>query len=611
MGKFFIALGEKVYYDNKPSIITRIIDLDTVSIEECESNIHRTVKIYKLKPFHNKTQSKTKYEIQTLSDDKWNLAQKRYDLIAPILKKSKKRKLIQEISKRENISIPTLYRWIRTYNDTGLVSSLVGKERSGGRGKSRLSKELDDIINQTISEVYLNSSKQSINKTIRKIQLKCHDKKLKPPHPNTIRQRINNLSEELKLRKRYGSKEAKYKFEPHKGHFPGADYPLSVVQIDHTVVDIVLVDEQNRNPYKRPHITVAIDVYSRMVVGFYLSFETPGVHGTGLCIAHSILPKDIWMEKIGVNESWPCWGVMKTIHVDNAKEFRGNALKKACLNYGINIEWRPPGTPHWGGHIERLLGTFSKEIHDLPGTTFGDIKKRENYDSKKNASFTLLEFEKWLTIYITKIYHQKVHSSLGMSPIQKYKEGIFGDENQLGIGLPIKIKNEKRLKLDFMPFYERSIQEYGVVIDHIYYYDEVLRKYIHSSLNGTKRKFLFRRDPRDISVIYFFDPEIKDYFEIPYRNTALPPISIWEFKDVVRKLNANNIEINEDKIFESYRELEALELIAVRETKKYKKLPETLKTTSKIVEEFQGNLDNKINNEIITPFDDLDNEEYN
>ena len=51
---------------------------------------------------------------------------------------------------------------------------------------------------------------------------------------------------------------------------------------------------------------------------------------------------------------------MNTIHVDNAKEFRGNMLKMACKNYNINLEFRPIATPHWGGHIERLLGTFFK-----------------------------------------------------------------------------------------------------------------------------------------------------------------------------------------------------------------------------------------------------------
>ena len=54
----------------------------------------------------------------------------------------------------------------------------------------------------------------------------------------------------------------------------------------------------------------------------------------------------------------------------------------------------------------------------------------------------LPEFEKWLTLYITKIYHFKNHSSLNDSPINKWKEGIVGNKEQPGIGIIPRIFNE-------------------------------------------------------------------------------------------------------------------------------------------------------------------------
>ncbi len=317
-----------------------------------------------------------------------------------------------------------------------------------------------------------------------------------------------------------------------------------------------MVDGLYRKPFRRPHLTVAIDVFSRMVVGFHLSFDPPGEMGTGLCIANAILGKDMFLEKHNIKGEWPCWGVMATIHMDNAKEFRGNMLKRACQNYGINIEHRPIATPHWGGHVERLFGTFSK------------VEDRENYDSELKASLTINEFEKWLVTYIVNVYHHKIHSGINMSPLEKYKKGIFGEGEEHGTGLPPKLLNERRVRLDFMPYVERTIQEYGVLIDHICYYDDVLRKYIHSkeddSKYSRKQKFIFKRDPRDISMIYFFDPELNDYFEIPYRDTSKPPISIWEFNEVVTKLQKQNITVNEDNIFEAYKEMEEIELKAIR-----------------------------------------------
>src|SRR5207249_707798 len=84
-----------------------------------------------------------------------------------------------------------------------------------------------------------------------------------------------------------------------------------------------------------------------------------------------------------------------------------------------------------------------------------------------------------------------------------------------------------------------------------------------------KRKFIVRRDPRDISVVYFYDPDLKQYFTIPYRNTAHPPISVWELREVRRRLKEEGRKaINEDLIFDAYNRLRALEGEALSETKR-------------------------------------------
>ena len=617
MERLVIEIGEKVIFKNREAVIIRIVDIDQVSIQELQNNVIHTVKTSEIKNYTNSTKKLPDNNISALTEKEWDEAQRRFEIIKPILGNRKNFKLIESISIDKKIHYTTIYRWLKLYDETSVISSLLGHKKNGGRGKSRLSNEQDIIINNSINNLYLNPSKKSITKIVRDIEKNCKGKNIPIPHSNTIRKRIKSLSEEEVLKARFGKSKARDKFEPIKNSFPGADYPLSVVQIDHTKVDIILVDEHYRKAFIRPWLTIAVDVYSRMVVGFYLSFDPPGEMGTGLCIANSILSKEIWMERNHVEGEWPCWGIMSTIHVDNAREFRGNMLRKACQNYGINLEFRPVAQPHWGGHVERLLGTFSKEIHNLPGTTFSSPESRINYDSEKNASLTISEFEKWLMTYIVNVYHKRNHSGIGMSPLQKYKEGLMGSDLINGCGIPPKLLNEKRLKLDFMPYTERTIQEYGVIIDHITYYHDVLRKYIHSreslASNSPKRKFIFRRDPRDISTVYFFDPEINDYFEIPYRDTSKPAISIWEYKEAVRKLNSNNVAIDEEAIFNAYRTMEKIELKSILETKK-------LKRTTRYADKRNEQKTILVNDEIednpkisfldIKPFEDLDDEAF-
>lgn len=87
------------------------------------------------------------------------------------------------------------------------------------------------------------------------------------------------------------------------------------------MLDIQLVDDIDRMPIGRPWITLAIDVFSRMVAGMYVSIDPPGALSTGLCIAHAVLPKERWLAKHDIANSWPVWGVMSVVHADNAKEW--------------------------------------------------------------------------------------------------------------------------------------------------------------------------------------------------------------------------------------------------------------------------------------------------
>jgi putative transposase len=212
---------------------------------------------------------------------------------------------------------------------------------------------------------------------------------------------------------------------------------LDVVQIDHTLLDIMLVDEKHRKPIKRPWLTLTFDICSRMVTGIYSSIDPPGAMSTGLCIAHSILPKEEWLSGFGSDAQWPVWGKMAALHGDNA--FRMKMLKVACKDHKIDLTWRPVKNPKFGGHIERWCGTLAQAIHSLPGTTFSNSKERGIYDSEAKAIFTPTEFNQWLIERIA-AYHAEEHSQLGMSPLDRYRIGIFkGTDKHPAVGLQPRI----------------------------------------------------------------------------------------------------------------------------------------------------------------------------
>lgn len=567
--------GTKVKYEGRDFVITRICDMNSVIIESTSGEIEK-VQINKLGPLENLNADER--EVSTIRDKDWEVAQKRFSIIQPILKSNNQREYIKKIAKEQGIGESTIYRWVSVYEKTKLVSSLAPAERTGGKGISRLDPEIDKIIRKAIKEHYLDNQRKSVQKVCTEVMIECKEKGMDAPHYNTLRHRIAMISDYDLVKYRLGKQEARKKFDPKVNAYPDALFPLSSIQIDHTPLDIIVVDTEQRKPIGRPWITLAIDTFSRMVIGFNITFEKPSAMSVGLCVAHAMLPKEEWLAQRDVFSEWPCWGVMKCIHVDNAKEFRSNMLEGACLEYNIEINWRPPKKPEFGGIIERMMGTLSEEMHALSGTTFSRFEQRGEYDSEAKATLTIKELEHWFVHLIVDVYHNRFHETIKKSPLAKWKEGLLGDSENLGVGLPPRVLNTRKVHLDFMPFEDRTIQDYGVMIDNVCYYSEIFKRWINavdpkSGKLKAKRKFIFKRDPRDISTVFFLDPELNEYFPIPYRDTSKPAISVWEFRAArERVIQDGHATVDEEAIFNAYKRMKEIERKSGETTKKAKRM---------------------------------------
>ena len=446
--------------------ITEVLDFETavgVNVQTGRSSALRVGELTVVSDSESRHTATTQ-DIQEIADEDWKIAQQRYAAIKPLLSSLVGRSDIETRSKEIGVNVATIYRWLRRYKSTGVLSALIPQKRGWSEGKSRISLFTEKIIDEVIKDIYLTHQRSSVQKVVTEVLRRCSQRGITPPHATTVRARVNRLSEKQTLRARGYKQKAKNKFSPAPGNFPDPEYPLSVVQIDHTKVDIILVDDVHRKPIGRPWITLSIDIYSRMVTGYYLSFDAPSETSVAMCVAHSILPKDEWLTLLGVDARWDVWGVMDKIHVDNGPDFRSDTFSQSCLMHGINLEFRPPARPNFGGNIERLLGTLLTEIHNLPGTTFSSVKNREDYDSEKHAVMTKSEFEVWLVTLICKIYHQRLHSGIMMPPVKKWEIGIFGSSNSdiVGRGIPPRPVDRHSILLDFLPSFKRTIQVHGV-----------------------------------------------------------------------------------------------------------------------------------------------------
>lgn len=552
-----LSIGSEVLYQEQPHTIKAYLSLTTFILINKITGTEITADLSAMSRKQNSGAPALCIDQGTvrLSEDAWKEAERRAALIKPLADMSVVPvSIANEAAEQLALSQRTIYILIQRFRESGgLLTSIAPNVSSGGRGKSRLPPLVNQIITMTINEMYLSKQKHTAENVALEVRRRCVRAKLNPPSFNTVRERIRALSARESIKRREGSTSAAARqLTPIEGNFPEVYAPLDLVQIDHTPVDLIIVDEINRRPIGRPYLTASIDIFSRCITGFCLTLEAPSAVSVGLCLVHSVIDKSSYLTQLGIVGEWPIWGKPLAMYVDNGTEFHSEALRRGCAQHGIGLSYRPPGAPQYGGIIERLIGTLMQHVHTIPGTTFSNIMQRGEYDSDGKAILTLSELEKWLTLVIIGHYHNKIHATLHEPPIERYKTGLLNTT-----GPKPMVQNKKGFLIDFLPIVKRSIQRHGFMIDHINYYSNALQPWIAERNQG--EKFIIRRDPRDISRIYVLPPKQNEYIEVPYRTLSYPAVTLWEHKQSLRYLKEHGVsKFDEDAIF---RTIEALRKI--------------------------------------------------
>lgn len=570
-----IGKGALVRHNEREYVVLRVADLNKVLVREVASGETALLTIGSLDaPTCSDAPAAREVALEEVSEQAWAQAEQRLKVLEPLLndRPGRSRQDYADVAAQANVSVSTIYRWMKDYTATGLLSSLLPTRKAGGRGRSRLNAEVKLIVDHYIQKHHLTLQKPSVAESVREIRRLCDNAGLSPlPSASTVYRHLRWIDEQERVKRREGAYQARQRFAVNKGSIPDAEWPLALVQVDHTLLPVIIVDDEHRKPINRAWITLAIDSNSRVCLGMYLSLDPPSAMSAGMCLAHAILPKEAWMARLGCADiEWPFYGVMDVLQMDNASEFRGRMLRAAGKEYHIDIHFRPAGQPHYGAYIERLMGTVSQELKAVKGATFSGPTEKGEYDAEGNACMTFGELEKWLVLMFAR-YHRDLHAGIGTTPLTKWREGILGTKKNPGRGLPPRRTDEEKVRLDFMPYEERTVQDYGVVIDNVHYFHDVLRPWVNArdpKYPRHARKFRFRYDPRDISTLYFFDPDIQRYFPIPYRDTGLPPVSIWELRAAQKKAEEIGIDAyNEREVFSLITRQREIEETAAAKTK--------------------------------------------
>lgn len=323
----------------------------------------------------------------------------------------------------------TLHRWYTKLSKAGNnASALIPRHDQKGRRKLTLPERLQALVEEVTEEHYLQPKRISLKGTygILKDRIRAEnaanddETRLQVPPLQRLREYIESLSEFDKHAARYGHAAAMKKFRTVL-KMVHASKPLERVELDATLLDIWILDDTGV-PMGRPWLHVCIDVRTRCILGYYLSFEPPSLATFFECLQHAVLPKSsAYLAKLEVDNPWPFYGAMQRLVLDNALENHSAALDELAALWGLEVQFCPRRRPWYKAKVERFLRSLNSGLcHTLPGSTFSNIFDRGDAKPQQEAVLTWSVFEKMLAVWINDVYHQRKHGSLDGSPAQEW-----------------------------------------------------------------------------------------------------------------------------------------------------------------------------------------------
>jgi putative transposase len=328
----------------------------------------------------------------------------------------------------------TIYRLKKRYLAAGNdIRALLDNHYKKGNRSERYPEGLILIAKEAIATRYLTRERNSIQATLEDAKLRVYrQNKLLPesmaipaPTRRLIRRLISQIPADEKYAARYGREAARKHFRGVLGQ-RWTQRPLERAEVDHTALDLFVIDDKTALPLGRPYLTVCLDHYTRCILGIYIGFTPPSFVSVARCLRDCFRPKlRLKHEYPEIEHEWLAFGVMDQLVVDNGNEFQGNSLDQLCGTLGIEIHFSPRATPWFKGSIESFFRTFNHGFASrIPGKTFSNIAERGDYDPSKDACISLSRLNMLARKWISDIYHQEIHRTLQLTPAAMWKQSV-------------------------------------------------------------------------------------------------------------------------------------------------------------------------------------------
>jgi len=389
------------------------------------------------------------------------LAIERYRILQPRLADGIS---LADLARAGTTSERTLQRWLGRYRAEGLA----GLARVPRSDRGRL--DLPDHLVELARDLAIKHPRPPVSAIHRKVQKVAVAEGHRAPSYSAVARIVRAIPTSQIAA---ASDTAAYRDEHELVHRREAATSNEMWQADHTVLDILVVDDTG-SPV-RPWLTVILDDHSRAIAGYFISLYAPSALNTALALRHAIWRK--------ANSEWIVSGIPEQLYVDNGSDFISEHIEQACIALKIRLIHSMPGRPRGRGKIERVFRTINDMfLPDLPGHTIAGKPLSE-------PALELDELRSCFEAFVCDVYHRRQHGGTGEAPIARWQKG------------------------GFLPAMPESLQQLDMLLVHVPKPRKVLRdgirlmgrRYVEPTLAafvGEQVEALY--DPRDLTEIHVY-----------------------------------------------------------------------------------------------------------
>ncbi len=168
-------------------------------------------------------------------------------------------------------------------------------------------------------------------------------------------------------------------------------------------------------------------------------------------------------------------GLMNRVYTDNGHIYRANQFKAALADLGIRQHRTRAYTPEGRGKIERIFGVIQEQLYP-------------ELLHEKVDSLELLNECLWA--WLERVYHQRVHSETGATPLDLYRSQIE----------KIRKADPVRLQRAFLWRFTRKVSRSGFL--------SLFGNQYGVDSQWTGKKLELRLDPYDLSEVFVFENQV-------------------------------------------------------------------------------------------------------